>query len=391
MRAMKRNPYSAHTNPAADGLKTLSAGGGEPGGVRQGEPLPTRLRILKWGTSRTTDGDTVTVNETSAAMLPGMQRELNWPHAHADIEHASVPGTPLFKLAAQNGTFAKVLGWGTPAVVPGEGLFVEGIVWTPHGKRAYEFPDVSGVVKTLADGTVTALHSWAFCCHGKAVGSLAAYSALDGIVTEDEEDELMDKLLLALLGLDETADDAAKADRAAKLGAALQALAAGGADAVKAMSALLKLDAAKLGTLTALDAEKLKALAQIPAADLEAKLKTLSQMDEGSAAAMTALGKRIGSVEDTVKTLAQDTGAMRLAKLLGDAAAKGKAVPEAWPKKYGGDLAVLSDMIDSLPEDVVPLAQRSVPDGTRRVTADNPDVASVAKVFGHDPKDLPKA
>ena len=201
----------------------------------------------------------------------------------------------------------------------------------------------------------------------------------------------MEKLLLALLGLDETADDAAKADRAAKLGAALQALAAGGADAVKAMSALLKLDAAKLGALTALDAEKLKALAQIPAADLEAKLKTLSQMDEGSAAAMTALGKRIGTVEDTVKTLSQDTGAMRLAKLLGDAAAKGKAVPEAWPKKYGGDLAVLSDMIDSLPEDVVPLAQRSVPDGTRRVTADNPDVTSVAKVFGHDPKDLPKA
>jgi hypothetical protein len=325
-------------------------------------------------------------------MLPGMQRELNWPHAHADIEHASVPGTPLFKTAAQNGTFAKILGWGTPAVVPGEGLFVEGIVWTPHGTRAYEFPDVSGVVKTLADGTVTALHSWAFCCHGKAEGSLAAYSALVTDPNQTEtEDELMEKLLLALLGLDETADDAAKADRAAKLGAALQALAAGGADAVKAMSALLKLDAAKLGALTALDAEKLKALAQIPAADLEAKLKTLSQMDEGSAAAMTALGKRIGSVEDTVKTLSQDTGAMRLAKLLGDAAAKGKAVPEAWPKKYGSDLAVLSDMIDSLPEDVVPLAQRSDPDGTRRVTADNPDLTSVAKVFGHDPKDLPKA
>ncbi|HPS07302.1 MAG TPA: hypothetical protein PLG22_07205 [Kiritimatiellia bacterium] len=385
---MKRNPYSSHTNPVADGIRTLSALPPSGfNGVRQGEPLPSRLKILPWGTTRTTDGDTVSVNAQTAELLPATQRELNWPHAHIDIEHATIPGTPLFKLAAQNGRFPAVLGYGTPLVIPGEGLFVDAITWSPQSKRAYEFPDISGVVKHLADGTVTALHSFAFCCHGKAEG-VTAYSALLDPTNETEtEDELMDKLMMALLGLDANADDATKLDRATKLGAALAALPAG-PDGAKAMSALLKLDAGKLAALSQLDAAKLTALSQLSATDLEAKIKTLSQMDEGSAAAMTALGKRLGTIEADFKTLSQDAAGLRRAKILSDAAAKGKAVPEAWLAKYGDNLAVLSDMIDGLPENVVSLSQSADPSARHRVTPDGKDAAEVAKAFGRKPEDL---
>jgi hypothetical protein len=325
------------------------------------------------------DGGSVTVSALSAELLPGRQTELNWPHAHADIEHASLPGTPLFKQAAAAGTFAAVLGWGTPSVVVGEGLFVDDITWTPQARRAYEFPDVSGVVKTLADGTVVALHSWAFCCHGKAVGATAAYSAL--LMDSNEEGKRMEKLMLAFLGLDETADEAAKLDRATKLGAALRALADGGGEAVTAMSALLKLDV-----------EKLKALSALGAEDLTAKLTALSQMDEGKGAALTALAARVGSAEERIKALSQSTNAGQRAALLEKAAAQGKAVPEAWLSKYGENLQALSDLIDALPADVVPLAQRTVVSGSRPagLTASK-DEAEVAKIFGHNPKDLPKA
>lgn len=393
---MKRNPYSQKTNATAAGLKIMSAQTGAVSfnAVRQGEPLPSRLKILPWGDTRTTDGDLMRVNAQSVALLPQTQREMNWPHAHIDIEHASIPGTQLFKLAAANGSFPAILGWGTPRVVPDEGLFVEDIVWTPESKRAYEFPDLSGVVKHLADGTVVGLHSFAFCCHGKAEG-VTAYSAL-----LNPMEETMDKLLMALLGLKAEDDEAKKLERATKFGAALAALAGGGDDGVKAMSALLKLEPAKLAVLSkldsarltalcGLDADKLKALSAMDVLHLDEKVKLLSSMDEGAGAAMTALGKRMGTVEESLKTLAQDNVAARRAKLLGDAAAKGKAVPAAWLEKYGDNLAVLSDMIDGLPEDVVPLSQRSVDSSTARaVTPASKEVSEVAKVFGRKPEDL---
>lgn len=396
---MKRNPYSSRVNTAGEGLKALSSAVSARG-VRQGEPLPTRMRILPWGETRTTDGDVMRVDATTAELLPETQRALNWPHAHIDIEHATLPGTPLFKLAAQEGRFPAVLGWGRPLVVEGEGLFVDEIVWTPQSKRAYEFPDVSGVVKHLSDGTVIALHSFAFCCHGKGEGC-TANSALMEIQTETE-DELMQKLLMALLGLDANADEAAQAERAAKIGAALQALLAAGPDGAKAMSALLKLDAGKIAALSApdkakleallkLDAGKLEALSQIGAKDLTAKLAALSQMDEGSGAALTAIGKRLDLVETAFKAMSQDSSAARLAKILGDGAAKGKAIPQEWPAKFGADLAVLSAMVDALPENVVPLDQRALSQGQPPAKAENKDEAAVARVFGHDPKQLPKA
>lgn len=191
----------------------------------------------------------------------------------------------------------------------------------------------------------------------------------------------MEKLMLAFLGLDETADEAAKLDRATKLGAALRALADGGGEAVTAMSALLKLDV-----------EKLKALSALGAEDLTAKLTALSQMDEGKGAALTALAARVGSAEERIKALSQSTNAGQRAALLEKAAAQGKAVPEAWLSKYGENLQALSDLIDALPADVVPLAQRTVVSGSRPagLTASK-DEAEVAKIFGHNPKDLPKA
>jgi phage I-like protein len=392
---MKRNPYSARVNASAEGIKVLSAAAVAQG-VRQGEPLPSRMRILPWGETRTTDGDVMRVNAQTAELLPGTQREMNWPHAHIDIEHATVPGTPLFKLAAQDGKFPAVLGWGTPLVIAGEGLFVDGITWTPQSKRAYEFPDVSGVVKHLADGTVTGLHSFAFCCHGKGEGCSAFSALIDPTQTEDD----MDKLLMALLGLDANADEAAKADRAAKLGAALQALLAAGPEGAKSMSALLKidpskltamaqLDPAQLKALSGLDAGKLKALSALTADDLGAKLKTLSSLDEGHGAALTALGKRLDAVEGSVKPMAQDFESMRRTQILSQAAAKGKAVPEAWLAKYGANLAVLSDMIDGLPEGVVSLSQASVsgvqPAGK---VPSNDDASKVAAIFGRKPEDL---
>jgi len=385
---MKRNPYSSNINGAAEGLTLLSADLEQTrAGIRQGEPLPTRMRILPWGSTRKGTGGIVTVNEKTAAMLPDMQRQFNWPHAHIDIEHGTIPGTPLFDMAAKAGQFGPVLGWGMPIVIPGEGLYVENITWTPQSKRAYEFPDVSGVVKTLndADGTVVALHSFAMCCHGKAEGSSAA--ALSALLDPTNMEESMDKLLLALLGLEETADETMKMERAAKIGAVLKTL-LGSESETEAMSALFKAGPEKVKALLALDPQKLTALSQLSTTDLSTKLDLLSQMDAGASAAMTALGKRVGTMETTLQTLSQDTVAARREKILTQAAAKGKAVPEGWLTKYGGNLDVLSDMIDGLPEGVVPLSQLSTDKGHPGAAKASAEEAAVAAKFGRKPEDL---
>lgn len=384
---MKRSPYKAKTNPGADGLKVLS---GLPFsisvGVKQGEPLPSRLKVLGWGENRTVDGDILRVNTTTCEVLPETQKARNWPHAHIDVEHATVPGTTLFKIAAQNGKFAAILGWGNPLVIPGEGLFLDNILWTPESKRAYEFPDVSGVVTSLADGTVTGLHSLAFCCHGKAEGA----TAFSGLLEETQTEESMDKLLMALLGLTATATESEQLDRATKVGVALQALMSGGVDGMKAMSALLKMDTAKLTALSALDADKLTALSALSATDLTAKLKLLSSMDEGQGAAMTALGKRLGDVELQLKPLAQDLTSIRRAKILSDAAGKGKQVPATWVEKYGSDLKLLSDLVDGLPEGVVSLSQGADAGGQPPTVSAKSSAAEaeVAKAFGRKAEDL---
>jgi phage I-like protein len=214
---------------------------------------------------------------------------------------------------------------------------------------------------------------------------------------EVEEDELMDKLLMALLGCSETDDEATKLARAQKLGAALQSL--GGAEP-KALSALLKtdtdrlavlcqMDGGKLKVLCDLDGAKLKELSALSAKDLESNINLLSSMDEGQGAAVTAVGKRVGEVETTLKALSQDNTAFRRAKILSDAAAKGKAIPDAWLTKYGHDVQLLSDMIDGLPENVVPLSQQADPgSGKRSMTVPTGAEADVAKVFGRKPEDL---
>lgn len=384
MAVMKRNPWTSKANPGAEGLKMLSAAASQGfNSVRQGEPLPGRMKILAWGDTATVDGDVMRINAKTVELLPVTQRQMNWPHAHIDIEHATVPGSPLFKLYAQNGKFGAVLGWGTPVVVDGEGLFVDGIVWSPESKRAYEFPDLSGTVKTLADGTVVGLHSFAFCCHGKAEG-VHAYS--DIIQTEDQDP--MDKLLLALLGLTATATEQEQTDRAAKLGAALQSLLGAGEDGMKAMSALMKMDTAKLTALAALDPAKLSALSQLSETDLKTKLTALSALGEGNGTALQTLVNRVGVVETELKTLGQDSTALRRSKILGDAASKGKQVPASWVEKYGHDLKLLSDLVDGLPEGVIPLGQTTVDGGTRQTTPASKAEKDVAAIFGRKPEDL---
>ena len=368
----------------AQGLGTLTLlyGLTVSNGIRTGQPLPSRLKVLNWGVNKTVKGDVI-VNDLTASSLPAFQAEKNWDDVVLDIEHGSVPGSPLFLAAAANGKFPELLGRGKPLVISGQGLFVDGISWSPHGNRAYEFPDLSGAVKQDSSGVVIGLHSLAFCTHGAAEG-IHSYSQQVNTTME----HTMKSILLSLLGLDEKATDAQMLEKAKTMAPAILSLS--GMDP-KLATALVAMTPDALQLLTSLKPETLTALSKLTAKEIEDKLALLSTIGAGKDETLQAALTRLSTAEGTLTTLKADFTSARRNTLLLSAAQQGKVVPKVYLEKHGDDLTTLSTLIEQLPV-TVPVEQRVVTLSTgapRAMTTTPTDIeARVAARFGRKPEDL---
>jgi phage I-like protein len=239
--------------------------------------LPRRLKLLDWGRNETVKGPVI-VSDLTARQLPAMQAARGFDRIALDYEHNTVEGTPEFKRTKEP---REVAAYGTPLLIPGEGLFLDQIEYTPSGEsNARNYIDLSPAPERSADGTVVFLHSVALVRQG-AVEGLSFFSVdvseTDGPevnTINQQEAEIMDKVMALLrkaLGLK---DDAGEQD----ICAAMQALSALQPKIVAlegALAPLVALTAAD-GTLTLLSAGLDGVRGKIGDLDVQAKITTLS-------------------------------------------------------------------------------------------------------------------
>jgi phage I-like protein len=130
------------------------------GGLTDGE-LPSRLKLLNWGANATVKG-VVKVGPQTQADLAANQKTLGFDRVALDFDHQTVPGSDTFKEDP-----VKVAAYGTPVVIPNDGLYLENIEWTPAGREyAVNYHDLSPTVRLNASGEVTFIHSAALCRQG---------------------------------------------------------------------------------------------------------------------------------------------------------------------------------------------------------------------------------
>jgi phage I-like protein len=133
--------------------------------------LPSRLVILPWGQHDLGKRGTALCSETTAATFAAAMAALkfNGPVA-LDFNHNSLPGHPAY-LAEQEPR--RKAAWGMPRVIPGEGIVLEALTWTPEGRDAFlggHFQDISPVIFRDKANHVIAIHSAALCDHGEVDG-----------------------------------------------------------------------------------------------------------------------------------------------------------------------------------------------------------------------------
>jgi hypothetical protein len=108
--------------------------------------LPTRLKLLEFGVNVTTKGDVV-LGDKTLSLFSSNQKTLGFDRVAIDFEHNTVEGTPAYKESKEP---RDVAAYGTPELVPGEGLFLGNITWTPIGlEKARNFHDQGGRSRVL--------------------------------------------------------------------------------------------------------------------------------------------------------------------------------------------------------------------------------------------------
>lgn len=142
--------------------------------------LPRRMKLFGWGSNDTTKGSVV-LNEVTRGAFAANQRRLGRERVAVDFEHNTVEGAPEY---ARSKEPRPVAGFGAPRLIPGDGLYLEGIVATPEGERnVANYEDISPATWLADDGTLLGLHSVALCRAGAvfnltlAAASLASFSA----------------------------------------------------------------------------------------------------------------------------------------------------------------------------------------------------------------------
>jgi phage I-like protein len=136
-------------------------------GALAADQLPVRIKILGWGENPSVKGP-VRLTDISAHALPGRQAALGFDRIALDFEHNTVAGTPEYERTQEP---RSVAAYGVPVVVPGDGLYLDRLEWTPAGRTsALNYADLSPAVELDAQGNITFVHSCALCRNGAVEG-----------------------------------------------------------------------------------------------------------------------------------------------------------------------------------------------------------------------------
>lgn len=274
--------------------------------------LPTRIKLLNWGTNDSIYGPVI-LDETSAATFAENQRRIGRERLPLDFEHNTVEGTPEYLRTQEPRAIAAQ---GSPVIVRGDGLYLENLTWTETGtKAARDFEDLSPSVFLDAEGRLVGLHSAALTRTG-AVHGLTLFSA--------------DNAMGAML---------------ATLSAALPA--AGIQPTTKIMPE------SNTGTAPDSQAALIERIAL-----LEATVKQLSAPD---APQLVPLSARIAELETQVKTNSLTADEKERAALLAEASRDGKVIPLSADGLKLVPTAALKELVAKLPKDVVPLSATTKP------------------------------
>lgn len=162
-------PAPAKLPTASLSLLCLSAG--SLSASKPADALPERLLILPWGAHDLGQRGTALCDATTAALFAEAMKAMkfNGPVA-LDFNHNSLPGHASFLAEKEP---RRKAAWGTPLVVPGEGIYLTALTWTPEGKDAFlggHFQDISPVIFRDKGNHVIAIHSAALCDHGEVDG-----------------------------------------------------------------------------------------------------------------------------------------------------------------------------------------------------------------------------
>ena len=316
-------------------------------GALAAKELPKRLKVLGWGDNPACFGINPRLGEHSRKRFPILMKQKGLDKVPIDFEHNTVKGTSAHAEAIEP---RKVAGYGTPLLIPGDGLFLDDIVWTPCGsENALNYIDLSPACHIEPrTGEVDYLHSVALTRAG-AVEGLSFYS-----VESTQEGATNMKWLLAWLGKDEGTTNE---DLAAAFSAKIATLSA---EAVAAQA-------------TRIEA-------------LETKLETLSA-DQGGET-LTTLTADLAAVKGDVTKLSGELARRDREALVAQATREGKVIPLSADQVAAMDLTVLRDLVGKLPV-TVPLDRRT-PEHIQSLSVDaaSPALESIARRCGLDPKQV---
>ena len=268
-----------------------------------GETLPGKVRFLKWGRNDTTKGPFI-LDDYSAQILPLNQKALGFDRVALDFEHNTVPGTPEYERTQEP---RPVAGYGAVTIVPGDGLYLDALNWTPGGQaNARNYEDLSGALAKDSQDRVIFVHSVGLVRNG-ATPDVHLLSARALTQSTPNEPKRMPELNLDTLATSVT----------------------------------------KLSTDLASLTQKLGALE--------------TQLAGAKAPDLTPLSARLDTLEASLKSTATAQQAEQRAQLIAAASRDGKVIPLSAESIAKLDVTTLNELVAGLPKNVVPLNARPKP------------------------------
>jgi hypothetical protein len=163
-------------------------------GALKGKNLPTRLKILNWGNSDSTQGKVVLNDETVRVFEVNQKKIGRDKDVPIDFDHNSVPGSSEYIA----GEPKRIAGYGDPVLIKGDGLYLENIRWTEDGlNHAEDYIDLSPAIMDK-NGIVQALHSVALTPTG-SVYDLKFYNENNIMkkLSSDQKNPSVDETILS--------------------------------------------------------------------------------------------------------------------------------------------------------------------------------------------------
>lgn len=142
------------------------------------EHLPERLKLFSWGENQTPDGP-VLVTDVSVAALNKQISADTFRRIVLDFEHQSLKGHPNYVPGPRHNA-----AHGDIEVVPGDGIYLTALTWTPKGvEHVADYCDLSPVAlhtprKAPGEPVVLLGILSAALCDNGAVKGLSAFSAI---------------------------------------------------------------------------------------------------------------------------------------------------------------------------------------------------------------------